>query len=324
MAVSSSFSASSMTMLQRPAGTSTACRYSLQAKSPKSVERLGVSDILLALPSASRHRRHQIVEGLRALPVHIRTLPGMADLASGRVAVSDFRELDLEDLLGRDPVPPNPALLARDLAGKTVLVTGAGGSIGSELCRQILVERPAKLLLVEHSEFALYGIHQELEALVASLAPFDASGHQPEPPELIGLLGNVRDYERISEIFRAYRPDTVYHAAAYKHVPIVEHNLCEGLSNNVFGTLNVARAAMESGAASFVLVSTDKAVRPTNVMGASKRIAEMILQALAAETMVRFDDEFTRCRARAQPHALCHGEVRQCAGVQRQRRSPVS
>ena len=254
------------------------------------VERLGVSDILLALPSASRHRRHQIVEGLRALPVHIRTLPGMADLASGRVAVSDFRELDLEDLLGRDPVPPNAALLARDLAGKTVLVTGAGGSIGSELCRQILLEQPAKLLLVEHSEFALYGIHQELEALVASLAPSDANGHQPEPAELIGLLGNVRDYERIAEIFRAYRPDTVYHAAAYKHVPIVEHNLCEGLSNNVFGTLNVARAAMESGAASFVLVSTDKAVRPTNVMGASKRIAEMILQALAAETMVRFDD----------------------------------
>ena len=254
------------------------------------VERLGVSDILLALPSASRHRRHQIVEGLRALPVHIRTLPGMADLASGRVAVSDFRELDLEDLLGRDPVPPNAALLARDLAGKTVLVTGAGGSIGSELCRQILLEQPAKLLLVEHSEFALYGIHQELEALVASLAPLGANGHLPEPAELIGLLGNVRDYERIAEIFRAYRPDTVYHAAAYKHVPIVEHNLCEGLSNNVFGTLNVARAAMESGAASFVLVSTDKAVRPTNVMGASKRIAEMILQALAAETMVRFDD----------------------------------
>ena len=255
------------------------------------VERLGVSDILLALPSASRHRRHQIVEGLRALPVHIRTLPGMADLASGRVAVSDFRELDLEDLLGRDPVPPNPALLARDLAGKTVLVTGAGGSIGSEICRQIFVERPDRLLLVEHSEFALYGIHQELEALVANLAPVDAFGHRPEPPELIGLLGNVRDYERISEIFRAYRPDTVYHAAAYKHVPIVEHNLCEGLSNNVFGTLNVARAAIESGAASFVLVSTDKAVRPTNVMGASKRIAEMILQALAAETMVRFDDD---------------------------------
>lgn len=255
------------------------------------VERLGVSDILLALPSASRHRRHQIVEGLRSLPVHIRTLPGMADLASGRVAVSDFRELDVEDLLGRDPVPPNPALLARDLAGKTVLVTGAGGSIGSELCRQILVERPAKLLLVEHSEFALYGIHQELEASVANLARIDAGGRQAQRPELVGLLGDVRDCERISAIFRAYRPDTVYHAAAYKHVPIVEHNLCEGLNNNVFGTFNVARAAMESGVARFVLVSTDKAVRPTNVMGASKRIAEMILQALAAETMVRFDDD---------------------------------
>lgn len=257
----------------------------------RTVERLGVSDILLALPSASRQRRHQIIEGLRSLPVHIRTLPGMADLARGRVAISDFRELDLEDLLGRDPVPPNPALLARDLAGKTVLVTGAGGSIGSELCRQILRERPARLLLVEHSEFALYGIHQELEAFVAGLTSDDASEHQPAPTELIGLLGNVRDSERMSEIFRAYRPDTVYHAAAYKHVPIVEHNLFEGLSNNVFGTLNVARAAMEFGAARFVLVSTDKAVRPTNVMGASKRIAEMILQAIAAETMVRFDED---------------------------------
>jgi FlaA1/EpsC-like NDP-sugar epimerase len=257
---------------------------------PAAVDRLGVTDILLALPSSSRNRRHQIIEGLRSLPVHIRTLPGMADLASGRVAISDFRELDLEDLLGREPVPPNPALLARDLAGKTVLVTGAGGSIGSELCRQILVERPARLLLVEHSEFALYGIHQELEAAVASLDTDHLRAHRLEPPELIGLLGDVRDFQRMIEIFGAYRPDTVYHAAAYKHVPIVEHNLCEGLNNNVFGTLNVARAAMESGVARFVLVSTDKAVRPTNVMGASKRIAEMTLQALAAESMVRFDD----------------------------------
>jgi FlaA1/EpsC-like NDP-sugar epimerase len=255
------------------------------------VERLGVSDILLALPSASRNRRHRIVEGLRSLPVHIRTLPGMADLASGRVSVSDFRELDIEDLLGRDPVPPNPALLARDLAGKTVLVTGAGGSIGSELCRQILVEQPARLLLLEHSEFALYGIHQELETSVASLARINAGLDRTQRPELVCLLGDVRDRERVSAIFRAYRPDTVYHAAAYKHVPIVEHNLCEGLNNNVFGTLNVGRAAMESGVARFVLVSTDKAVRPTNVMGASKRIAEMTLQALAAETMVRFDDD---------------------------------
>jgi FlaA1/EpsC-like NDP-sugar epimerase len=252
----------------------------------ETVERLGVSDILLALPSASRQRRHQIIEGLRSLPVHMRTLPGMADLATGRVSVSDFRELDLEDLLGRDPVPPNSALLARDLEGKVVLVTGAGGSIGSELCRQILAEHPATLLLVEHNEFGLYTIHQELEVTLKERSP---PGHAA--PELVPLIGNVRDYRRMSDIFRAYQPDTVYHAAAYKHVPLVEHNPCEGVANNVLGTLNVARAAMEFGTASFVLVSTDKAVRPTNVMGASKRIAELILQALAAETMVRYDDE---------------------------------
>jgi FlaA1/EpsC-like NDP-sugar epimerase len=253
------------------------------------VERLGASDILLALPSASRHRRHQIIEGLRALPVHIRTLPGMADLAAGRVAISDFRELDLEDLLGRDPVPPNPALLARDLAGKSVLVTGAGGSIGSELCRQILSERPKRLLLVEHSEFALYRIHQELETALSMQFGEAGSNLPVDAPKLIALLGDVRDYARMAEIFHAYHPDTVYHAAAYKHVPIVEHNPGEGIINNVHGTLNVARAAMETGAGSFVLVSTDKAVRPTNVMGASKRIAELILQALADESMVRFD-----------------------------------
>lgn len=255
------------------------------------VERLGISDVLLALPSASRQRRHQIIEGLRSVPVHIRTLPGMADLASGRVVVSDFRELDLEDLLGRDPVPPNSALLARDLANKVVLVTGAGGSIGAELCRQILAEYPAKLLLVEHNEFGLYTIHQELQAAAPAKS---SSGHAAGlgvSTELVPLLGNVRDYRRMADICRAYQPDTVYHAAAYKHVPMVEHNPCEGVANNVLGTLNVARAAMESGAASFVLISTDKAVRPTNVMGASKRIAELILQALAAQTMVRYDDE---------------------------------
>jgi FlaA1/EpsC-like NDP-sugar epimerase len=251
----------------------------------ETVERLGVSDILLALPSASRQRRHQIIEGLRFLPVHIRTLPGMADLAAGRVSISDFLELDIEDLLGRDPVPPNSALLARDLAGKVVLVTGAGGSIGSELCRQILAEHPAKLLLVEHNEFGLYSIHQELEQTASEMSP-----GRPVP-EIVPLLGSVRDSRRLSDICRAYKPDTVYHAAAYKHVPLVEHNPCEGLANNVLGTLNVARAAIESGAASFILISTDKAVRPTNVMGASKRVAELILQALAEETMVRFDDQ---------------------------------
>ncbi|MGB3429341.1 MAG: nucleoside-diphosphate sugar epimerase/dehydratase [Burkholderiaceae bacterium] len=253
------------------------------------VERLGVTDILLALPSTSRQRRNEIIEGLRALPLHIRTLPGMADLASGRVHVSDFRELDVEDLLGREPVPPNPALLARDLSEKVVLVTGAGGSIGSELCRQIVSERPQRLLLVDHSEFALYEIHQELEALL--LADDGTPGRTLlVDTELVPLLGDVRDYGRMADICSAFHPDTVYHAAAYKHVPMVEHNPCEGVENNALGSLRTARAAMENGVASFVLVSTDKAVRPTNVMGASKRVAEMVLQAFAGETMVRFDD----------------------------------
>lgn len=243
------------------------------------VERMGVTDILLAMPSLNRARRNEIISSLRGLPVHVRTLPGMGDLASGRVTVRDFQELDVEDLLGRAPVPPDSTLLARNLAGKTVLVTGAGGSIGSELCRQIVLERPRQLVLVEHSEFGLYTIHRELEALCAE--------HELQV-NVIPLLASVGNFGRLKEICQLYRPDTVYHAAAYKHVPLVESNPAEGVLNNVFGTLNMARAAMESGAAHFVLVSTDKAVRPTNVMGATKRMAELVLQALAASTSVRF------------------------------------
>lgn len=257
------------------------------AEVPTVVPRLGVTDILLALPSASRERRNRIIETLRTLPVHIRTLPGWADLATGRVTVQDFRELDIEDLLGRDPVPPNTALLARNLADKVVLVTGAGGSIGSELCRQILQEKPRQLLLLDHNEFGLYSIHQELLGLCQA---------QELGVELLPLLGSVTNPQRLHEVCRLYRPATVYHAAAYKHVPMVESNPAEGILNNVFGTLNMARAAIDNGVAHFVLVSTDKAVRPTNVMGASKRMAELVLQALAAESdkgaicfgMVRF------------------------------------
>lgn len=245
----------------------------------------GVTDILLALPSVTRERRNRVIESLRPLPVHIRTLPGMADLASGRVTVQDFRELDVEDLLGRDPVPPNAELLAKDLSSQVVLVTGAGGSIGSELCRQILEQRPSRLLLLDHSEYALYAIHQELEA-TCSLRKLEV--------ELLPLLGSVNNEARLREICLHYRPHTVYHAAAYKHVPMVEANPAEGIRNNVFGTLNTARVACEAGVARFVLISTDKAVRPTNVMGASKRMAELVLQAMAAEapetcfSMVRF------------------------------------
>jgi FlaA1/EpsC-like NDP-sugar epimerase len=242
------------------------------------VARYQVSDILLALPSASRARRNALLESLRGLPVHIRTLPAWADLASGRVTVRDFRELDAEDLLGRTPVPPDTDLLARDLAGQVVMVTGAGGSIGSELCRQIVRQRPRQLLLVEHSEFALYAIHQELQALCAA-------EEQPDelPTKLVPLLGSVRNYARMSAVCQRYRPAIIYHAAAYKHVPMVEGNAGEGIANNVSGTLNMARAAVENSVARFVLISTDKAVRPTNVMGASKRMAELVLQALAGD-----------------------------------------
>ena len=237
------------------------------------VRRHGITDVLLALPSTTRQRRREIIESLRGLPVRIRTLPGLSDLASGRVTVTDFQDLEIEDLLGREPVPPDAGLLGRNLAGTVVLVTGAGGSIGSELCRQIVREQPRQLLLVEHSEFALYTIHHELSALAAQ---------GEHACELVALLANVTHQDRMADICRQYRPASIYHAAAYKHVPMVEANAGEGILNNVFGTLTMVRVALEHGTQHFVLISTDKAVRPTNVMGATKRVAEMVLQAVAA------------------------------------------
>lgn len=244
------------------------------------VPRLGITDILLALPSATRERRNQIIQHLQPLGARVRTLPGLSDLASGRVSVQDIRELDIEDLLGRPPVPPQPELLARNLAGRTVLVTGAGGSIGSELCRQIVREQPHTLLLLDHSEFALYSIQEELRALCQQ---------QGRTVALVPILASVVHETRLATVLSTWRPYTVYHAAAYKHVPLVEDNAAEGVTNNVLGTLNLARAAIAHGVAHCVLVSTDKAVRPTNVMGASKRVAELILQALAAAPQVTFD-----------------------------------
>ncbi len=243
------------------------------------VERLGVTDILLAMPSLEREQRNRIISQLGSLPVHVRTLPAMVDLASGKVAIQDFQELDAEDLLGREPVPPDRALLARNLSHRVVLVTGAGGSIGGELCRQIIRQQPSRLILVEHNEFGLYTIHAQLLGLCAE--------HELTV-DVIPLLASVGNFGRLREICQLYKPATVYHAAAYKHVPLVESNPSEGVLNNVFGTLNMARAAMESGAANFVLVSTDKAVRPTNVMGATKRMAELVLQALADNKSLRF------------------------------------
>ncbi|WOK35111.1 nucleoside-diphosphate sugar epimerase/dehydratase [Sphingomonas sp. C3-2] len=250
------------------------------------VEQLEVEEVLLAIPSAPRARRNQVIKMLYGLKVRVRTLPGLMDLASGRVQVSDIRPIEIEDLLGRDTVAPDSALLRHDIAGKTVLVTGAGGSIGSELCRQILHVGPTTLLLVENSEYALYSIHQDLLNLTRHKAAHSVS--------IIPLLASVRDDRRMDEIIGNWRPDTVYHAAAYKHVPLVEHNPAEGILNNVVGTLTTAKIASNHGTSKFVLISTDKAVRPTNIMGASKRIAEMVLQALAQTntrtcfTMVRF------------------------------------
>lgn len=240
------------------------------------IERLKVTDVLLALPSTTRQRRHQIIQNLGDATVRVRTLPGLSDLTSGRVTMTDFQELDIEDLLGREPVAPNPQLLGRNIRGKTVLVTGAGGSIGSELCRQIATQFPTILVLLDHSEYALYSIHQELDALKTKGL---------YTCELIPILASVRDEARVTSICKQYEPHTVYHAAAYKHVPMVEANPGEGVLNNVFGTLHMVKAAIAAGVQDFVLISTDKAVRPTNVMGATKRVAEMILQAVsAAET----------------------------------------
>lgn len=239
------------------------------------VETQGVRTVLLAMPSVSRRRRNEILSQIRNAQVAVRTLPSVTDLAQGKVSISDLREPDIDDLLGREPVAPNHILLAKNITGKVVLVTGAGGSIGSELCRQILAANPAKLLLIEQSEFALYAIHQELEEKLAGLDGV-------RPPVLVPLLASVQDGDRMREIMFTWHPDTVYHAAAYKHVPLVEHNPAEGIKNNVLGTLRTAQAALDAGVSDFVLISTDKAVRPTSVMGASKRLAEMALQALAA------------------------------------------
>lgn len=245
----------------------------------------GVTDLLLAMPTISRARRAEIVRMIESmhLHLHVRALPCLSGLAQGKVKIQDISELDIEDLLGRDPVPPSDDLLGKNITGRVVLVTGAGGSIGSELCRQIVQLAPDTVLLLDSSEHALYSIHHELQRTLPS-----------DTIRVLPLLASVRDEGRMREIMRVYQPQTVYHAAAYKHVPLVEHNPAEGVRNNVMGTWTIARLAAEFGVRDFVLISTDKAVRPTNVMGASKRLAEMVLQGLAQErsatrfSMVRF------------------------------------
>ncbi|MCF8384060.1 MAG: polysaccharide biosynthesis protein [Chlorobium sp.] len=258
--------------------------------SPEEAETLivqqGIGNILLAMPSASRSRRYEIVAKFRSSPVRIQMLPGIEELADGRVSIADIKEVDIEDLLGRDPLKIDQERIRKHISGRVVMVTGAGGSIGSELCRQLLGAQPATLLLVEHAEHSLYAIHSDLEQRSSRLAL---------RVRLVPLLCDVTDEGRIDDIIRVFGPEVIYHAAAYKHVPMVEFNSAEGVRNNVSGTRTVAEAARRNGVPRFVLVSTDKAVRPTNVMGASKRLCEMVLQALAAEpghstcfSMVRF------------------------------------
>lgn len=247
------------------------------------IDETGAQEVLLAIPSATRARRREILESLEPFPLHVRSMPGFMDLASGRVKVDDLQEVDIADLLGRDSVAPRKETLERCIRSQVVMVTGAGGSIGSELCRQILSCSPSVLILFEHSEYNLYSIHQELERRVK---------RESLSVNLLPILGSVRNPERLVDVMRTWKVNTVYHAAAYKHVPIVEHNIAEGVLNNVMGTLHAVQAAVQVGVQNFVLISTDKAVRPTNVMGSTKRLAEMVLQALSNESApVLFGDQ---------------------------------
>lgn len=256
----------------------------LQVARPEDMEQLvaqhDITQVLLAIPSASPERRKEIINSLVGLPVYVRTVPRFHELVAGRASVNQIRDIELDDLLGREPVPPHPELIERCITDKVVMVTGAGGSIGSELCRQILLSGPRELILLDNSEYALYSIERELQELMESAQV---------RVELISLLGSVQDQRRLESIYRTFHVQTVYHAAAYKHVPLVEYNIAEGVANNVFGTWYAAEAARRAKVETFVLVSTDKAVRPTNIMGASKRFAEMILQGLAKQdTSTRF------------------------------------
>ena len=241
---------------------------------PQMIDQTGVKEVLLAIPSATRSERQQILNRLAPHPLHVRSIPGIMDIASGKVKVDDLQEVDVADLLGRDPVSPADELLGFCIREQVVMVTGAGGSIGSELCRQIVNVGPKTLILYEHNEFGLYSIHSELQGWIRA-NKLDIL--------LVPILGSVRNRSRLEDTMGAWGVDTVYHAAAYKHVPMVEHNVAEGVMNNVFGTLKVAQAAIRCRVKNCVLISTDKAVRPTNVMGATKRMAELVLQGLSAE-----------------------------------------
>lgn len=244
------------------------------------IKQKNIGRVLLAMPSASRSRRRQVLDKLEFLPVPVLSIPGMCDLVDGSMRIDELQDVKIEDLLGRDAVAPKTKLLHANIKDKVVMVTGAGGSIGSELCRQIILCEPKALVLFELSEFALYSIEQELRNTINTLAL---------ELELIPVMGSVQGGKRLETVMRTFSVNTLYHAAAYKHVPLVEYNVVEGVRNNVFGTWYTADAAIKAGVETFVLISTDKAVRPTNVMGASKRLAELVLQALAQyQTKTRF------------------------------------
>lgn len=249
------------------------------------VNKYNVKKILLAMPSASRERKREVIAMLEGLPCEVLSIPGMVELVEGKASIDTIKKVSIADLLGRDPVAPLPHLISKNIQGKAVLVTGAGGSIGSELCRQILNNNPATLVLYEISEYSLYAIDRELNTLIKE---------RGLNLNLVPILGSVQDQNHLERVMKRFNIETVYHAAAYKHVPLVEYNVVDGVMNNIFGTVNCAKAAINSGVKKFVLISTDKAVRPTNTMGATKRMAELVLQSLSVQQaqtcfcMVRF------------------------------------
>jgi len=253
------------------------------------IDKYSVSNILLAMPSAKHSRISELIRILETYKVHVMSMPGLSDIAEGRVSVDALQEVDIADLLGRDPVAPNKSLFEANINQKVVMVTGAGGSIGSELCRQIIKLKPRSLILYERSEFALYAIEKELNQLISKKTSVDI-------PEIIPILGSVTNSKRLEKTCQTLNVQTIYHAAAYKHVPLVEHNPGEAIYNNIFGTLYTAQAALKAKVELFVLISTDKAVRPTNTMGATKRFAELILQALSLKYADQNSTRFTMVR----------------------------